>query len=225
MSSAVKIRPWWRRPVVIVPVAAALLVAAMIQQTTFVGFGEEIGSASGSSVDEAVQLARTEYESAVVPAVTGDPVPIADLAAAAVADPDAAGEEHGKHEAEGKPYSYAVTATGTVVEGEFGEIGLEVDGMPDGITVGVAVPPFGASTALRDVGLEVQYGDFENQIAYQAVAFELNEQAAEDAYAENSPEDLMGRKVTVVGATTWASTRGGDVEHLTVLPLSIEVLP
>lgn len=222
MSRTPKATPWWRRPVVITPVLIVLLCGAMVQQTTFVGPEGFSSEQAGSSTDEAVALARDGYESTVLPAVTEDPVPLVDVVAAAQEDPEAAGEELGTHEVDGKPYSYAVTATGTVAEGEFGEVALEVDGLPEGITVGVAVPPYGSSTALRDVGLEVQYGDFENQIAYQAVAFELNSLAAEDAFDGAEADDLLGKQVTVVGAITWASSTGGDVTHLQILPVRIE---
>ena len=223
MSRSSSARPWWKQSIVIGPVLAVLLVAAMIQQTAFVGAGEEISSAEGSSTEEAAALAHDGYESTVLPTLTESPVPLTELAPAAQDDPEAAGQELGKHEAEGKPYSYAVTATGTVAEGEFGEVALEVDGLPEGMTVGIAVPPFGSSTALRDVGLDVQYGDFENQIAYQLVAIELNALAAEDAYGGTAPEDFVGSEVTVVGAITWSSTTGGEVTHLTIQPVSIEV--
>src|SRR5699024_3225637 len=167
-------RPWWKRSAVIGPAAAVVLAAVMIQQTTVLGAGEEISSAEGSSTEEAAELARENCESSALAGLREEPVPPPGPADAAGGDPVKAGEQYGRHEAEGKPYSYAVTASGTVTEGEFGEIGLEIDGMPDGMDVGIAVPPFGSSTALRDYGLDVQYGDFENQIAYQRVAIELN---------------------------------------------------
>lgn len=222
MSIASKGRPYWRRPVVTIPIAGVVLSGAMLQQTTFLGAGEELDGASVSSAEDATQLAQEGYENEVVPAITSGSVPVADVVRAALADPEAAGEELGKHEADGKPYSYAVTVTGEVVEGEFGELGLQVEDLPDAITIGVAVPPYGASTALRDVGLDVEYGDFENQIAYQGVAFELNTLAAQDAFDEIDLDALLGKRVTVEGATTWTSIRGGDVMHLTILPVSIE---
>lgn len=223
MSTSPQRRPWWRRPVLVVPVLVVLLGTAMVQHTTFVGPDDTRGASALSSEEEATTLATDGYRDDVVPAITTDPAPIADVVTAAVEDPEAAGKDLGKHEAEGKPYSYAVTATGTVVEGEFGEIGLEVNGVPQEISLGVAVPPYGASSALRDVGMDVQYGDFENQIAYQGVAFTLNSLAAEDAYGDTSPQDLIGKRVTVQGATTWVSVRGGDVTHLTILPVTLEV--
>lgn len=223
MSRAPSAQPWWRRSVVIGPVLALLIAAAMLQQTTFVRAGAEISSAEGSSTKEASALAREGYETTVLPALREDPVLLSEVAAAAHDDPDTAGEAFGKREDDGKPYSYAVTATGTVGEGEFGEIALEIEGMPDGVTAGVAIAPFGASTALRDVGLDVKYGDFENQIAYQQVAIELNALAADDAYGDARPEELVGADIAVVGAITWTSTTGGDVSHVTILPVSIEV--
>src|SRR5699024_12749072 len=59
-------RPWWKRSAVIGPAAAVVLAAVMIQQTTFLGAGEEISSAEGSSTEEAAELARENYESSVL---------------------------------------------------------------------------------------------------------------------------------------------------------------
>ncbi|GMA32491.1 DUF2291 family protein [Litorihabitans aurantiacus] len=116
-----------------------------------------------------------------------------------------------------------MTATGTVAEGAFGEVGLEVAGMPEGITVGVAVPPLGSSTALRDAGAELTFGDFANQTEYQNVAIELNKLAAADVYSDLDLTTMIGSEITVVGGTTWASKTGGEVTHVTIVPVSIEV--
>src|SRR5699024_7177070 len=148
---------------------------------------------------------------------------LTDLAAAAEGDPVKAGEQYGRHEAEGKPYSYAVTASGTVTEGEFGEIGLEIDGMPDGMDVGIAVPPFGSSTAFRDYGLDVQYGDFENRLAYHLAAIELTAQAAEHPYGLPSREQPLRNEVTVHREIAWSYSTGGDVSHVSILAVAIEV--
>jgi predicted lipoprotein len=209
--------PLWRRPLVVGPVVAAAVVAAALASTTFVPAGSVAQAA-----DTAVEYADENYESAVVPAVQDAAQPLDELVAALVADPDAAGEEFGSREDEGKPWSFATQATGTVVEGEFGEVGLQVEGIPEGIAVGVAIPPFGSNTALRDAGTDLTFGDFVNQTEFQNVAIELNNHAVEAVYGDLDPQTLIGQTVDVVGAFTWVSKTGGDVDHLTVVPVQIE---
>lgn len=205
------------RTVLIGWLVAVVVVVLMFLSTTFVG----AGSGGEVAADTAVEFAELNYESAVVPSLEERAVPIADLATDMRDDPDATGEELGRREDENKPYSFPATATGTVVEGGFGEVGLEVDGMPDGMTVGVAVPPLGSSTALRDAGTEVSFGDFVNQTEYQNVAIELNKLAAATVYADVDVDALIGQQITVTGAVTWASKTGGEVTHLTIVPVSL----
>jgi predicted lipoprotein len=209
--------PLWRRPVVVGPIVAVAVVAAAVASTTFIPAGSVAQAA-----DTAADYADENYESVVVPAVEESAQPLDELVAALVADPDAAGEEFGSREDEGKPWSFATEATGTVVEGGFGEIGLEVAGLPEGITVGVAVPPFGSTTALRDAGTDLTFGDFVNQTEFQNVAIELNTRAVEQVYGDLDPETLLGSTIDVVGAFSWVSETGGDIDHVTIVPVQIE---
>ncbi len=100
-------------------------------------------------------------------------------------------------------------------------MGLEVDGMPQGITVGVSIPPLGSTTGLRDAGTKLTFGDFINQTEYQRVAVEINNLAAERAFAGFDLSTMVGEQITVVGAFTWYSKTGGDVTHVTIIPVSI----
>ncbi|PWD50642.1 hypothetical protein C8046_08230 [Serinibacter arcticus] len=196
----------------------ALLLGGMAASTTFVGAGEAVVAA-----DTAVEFAELNYTDVIVPSLTDRAVAVEELVPQILTDPDATGEELGRREGEGKPYSYPVSATGTIVEGSFGEVGLEVDGMPEGITVGVAIPPLGSSTALRDAGAELTFGDFVNQTEYQNVAIELNKLAAAEVYTDLDLTSMIGEQITVVGGTTWVSKTGGEVTHVTIVPVSIEV--
>ncbi|TGO06510.1 DUF2291 family protein [Serinibacter arcticus] len=218
MSTTPAARPLWRRSAVVAPVLGALLLGGMAASTTFVGAGDAVVAA-----DTAVEFADLNYEDVIVPSLTDRAVPVAELVTQILADPDATGEELGRREGEGKPYSYPVSATGTVVEGLFGEVGLQVEGMPEGIDVGVAIPPLGSSTALRDAGAELTFGDFVNQTEYQNVAIELNKLAAADVYGDLDLTTMIGSEISVVGGTTWVSKTGGEVTHVTIVPVSIEV--
>src|SRR5699024_3359595 len=112
---------------------------------------------------------------------------------------------------------------GTVEEGGFGEVGLDIDGLDSDFSVGIAVPPLGSTTALRDASGEVSFGDFVNQTEYQNVALELNNKAAEDVFVDLDPDDLEGEDVTVIGAVKWTSDTGGEVDAVAITPVEIEV--
>lgn len=208
----------WRRPPVLAAAAGVALAALMLLDTRFVSAGDEAEAA-----DTAVEYAEQNYEGTVVPAIEDAATPLDELLAAIVADPEAAGEEHGHREDAGKPFSFATRATGTVVEGGFGEVGLDVAGLPGGITAGVAIPPLGSSTALRDAGADVTFGDFVNQTEYQNVAIELNAQAVRHVYDGLDLTALLGQDIEVTGAFTWSSDTGGEVDHVTIVPVAIEV--
>lgn len=210
--------PVWRRPIVIGAVAAVVLLVAMAMSTTFVASGS-----IAQKADTAIAYADLNYDKVVVPKIADGAQPLDTLVTAIVANADAAGKKYGHHEADGKPWSFATKATGTVVKGDFGEIGLQVDGLPNGITAGVAVPPFGSNTAIRDAGTDVKFGDFTNQTEFQNVAIELNKRAVDSVYGKVDPQSLVGKKVTVTGAFTWMSTTGGDITHVTIIPVKIEV--
>lgn len=209
--------PLWRRPVLVVPVVTIVLLAAMLLNTRFVGASAE------QAADTAVEYAELNYNEVIVPGLIERAQPIAELTAQIVADPEAAGEEHGRREDPTKPFSFPVTATGVVTEGSFGEVGLDVDGLPEGLTVGVAIPPLGSSTALRDAGTELTFGSFVNQTEYQNVAIELNKKAAAEVFGDLDLKAETGNEITVTGAMTWSSKTGGEVTHVTIIPVKVEV--
>lgn len=204
-----------RRSVRVVLIAG--LLALMILDTAFVSTNSQEATA-----DTAVEYAEENYLTEVVPRIEESAVPLSELLGEIVADPENAGEAYGQRDDDQRPYSFATRATGTLVEGPFGEVGLEVAGIPSGLSVGIAIPPLGSATALRDAGADVTFGDFVNQTEYQNVAIELNKQAAEHVFQSMDIESMMGESVSVVGAFTWSSDTGGDVEHVTIVPVSIE---
>lgn len=210
--------PVWRRSAVIVPVATLALVAAALLDTTFVDSGS-----IAEPADTAVEYVELNFDTVVIPTIIDDAQPLTELVTELVDDPEAVGEEFGKREDEGKPYSFSTSVTGTVAEGGFGEVGLEVDGIPEGITVGVAIPPLGSVTTIRVAGTELTFGDFVNQTEYQRVAIELNTRLANTVLKENDLTTMTGQEVTIVGAFTWVSKTGGEIDHVTVIPVQIEV--
>ena len=209
--------PVWRQPRVIVAVLILALIGASVASTTFVASGSQEVAA-----DTAVEYAELNYDAVVVPTIVDAAQPVDVLLDALLADPDAAGEEYGKREDETKPYSFAVEVTGTVTEGGFGEVGLDVPGLSGDVTVGVSVPPLGSNTAIRDAGTELAFGGFVNQTEYQNVAIELNKRVAESVFTDVDLTAMLGEQITVVGAFTWVSKTGGTIDHIAIIPVQIE---
>lgn len=209
--------PWWRRPRFVGWVVAVLVIAGAVLDTTWVS-----DSSHAQAADTASQWADLNYASVVVPTIKQKAQPLDKLLPALVADANATGSKFGKREDAGKPWSFATTATGTISKGQFGEVGLDVQGLPSGLTVGVAIPPLGSDTSIRVIGTNLTFGDFVNQTEYQNVALELNKRAAASVFAGLDLTTMMGQKITVTGAFTWVSATGGAIDHVTIIPVAIE---
>ncbi len=55
------------------------------------------------------------------------------------------------------------------------------------------------------------------------MAIEINKRDAEAVYGSLDPATLTGKTVTVTGAFTWVSKTGGEIDHVTIIPVKIEV--
>lgn len=207
----------WVKIIVILPVCVVVLLVLMFLNTRFVSGADALIDA-----DTASEWVDLNYENMVSGAKEGAQ-PIGGLVSAIVEDPEAAGEKMGRREDAAQPFSYLTELTGTVSGESFGEILVEIKEMPIGITVGIAVPPFGSGTALRDAATDLSFGDFVNQTEYQQVAVELNRRASETVYGNLDPAQLQGKEIDVVGAFTWTSKTGGEIDHITVIPVAVEV--
>lgn len=212
---AAPFRPVWRHPFLWRTVAAAVLVAVCLLGTRFVPPSEAEAILSGDSVDP-VDYATGTY-SDVVAYVEDNAVPLPELAADLEADEDTAAEQHGQRDGEAA-YTYATTFTGTVGGGGFGTVSVQVDGMPQGVSVYVPTGPALTGTALRDVTGETTFDMFTNQIDYAQVGITLNEQVRDDVLAPADLASLGGRTVTVTGAFAYS-----DPQAITVMPVRIEV--
>ncbi|MGP9536412.1 DUF2291 family protein [Brachybacterium sp. AOP43-C2-M15] len=149
-------------------------------------------------------------------AVTERAVPATELAEAIAADPDAAAEEHGVEAAGNTVYSTAFT--GTVGEGSGGIYEVEIEGMPEDVTVRIQTGPAINGTELRDATGEYDFGQFTNQIEFQDAGAALNEEMKVQVLDPVDPDSLSGEDVTVTGAFTAINPEGW-----LVTPVSLEV--
>ncbi|WP_394213974.1 DUF2291 family protein [Brachybacterium vulturis] len=148
--------------------------------------------------------------------ITDRAVPAVDLAEALIADPEAAAAEYGVDAAGNTVYS--TTFTGTVGEGQNGMYEVEIEGMPENVTVRIQTGPAINGTELRDATGNYGFAEFTNQIEFQNAAAALNTEMKKQVLDPLDLENLSGSTVTVTGAFTAINPEGW-----LVTPVSVEV--
>src|SRR5919107_510059 len=115
-------------------------------------------------------------------------------------DAEAAGEKYGERGGP-SPYPYPVTRAGTAGKPVSGLMPVTVPGLPKSTRIAVQVGPAINGTALRDATGTVSFNDFVNQVEYADAATALNTEMKKDLLQGLDPASLVGKDVTVVGAT------------------------
>ncbi|MBB3360007.1 putative lipoprotein [Novosphingobium sp. BK256] len=132
-------------------------------------------AAAGQGFD-AVALVDHDWQSKIMPAVTQGAVPFGDLANAARAGQlNAFGAAHGHRPSDTSAYRFLVRGQGVVAGRDLadpaGGIDLRVDGVGD---VRLEMGPVLIDTALRDALPLYPFNDMPDQMAFGAVASQLN---------------------------------------------------
>ena len=198
-------------------VAGGLLLAllvAMAVSTTYVSASAPVPGEQ-KKFDPAA-FGKDNYASKVKPAIEKDPVDLATLAPLLAKDAAAAGEQYGKRQGT-SPYTYSVTLTGTAGKPKGGLMPITVPGLPDSVRVSVLIGPAINGTVLRDASGLVNFNDFVNQVEFANAATALNDEMKAELLKGLDAESLVGKQVTVVGATAPLNP-----EVITVTPVSIE---
>ncbi|MHA6513578.1 DUF2291 family protein [Tessaracoccus sp. Z1128] len=211
--------PLWKRPALSRMAIMAVILVAILAGTRFYAPGTEPFTdavVDSDVVSDPVAYAQASYDAEVVPAIEAKAVELPTLLDALAADEGSA-EDYGFRNG-GSPYSFPVRVTGTVVEGSFGEVGLEVEGVSD-VTVGVQTGPAVTGTAIRDATGLMTFEMFLNQIDFASVATELNNRVKETVLSETDFDSLLGQEVTVLGAFTH-----DNETHVKITPISIETV-
>jgi predicted lipoprotein len=191
------------------------LVLAMALSTKYVSASAPVPGEQQKF--DAATFGKENYASEVKPAIEEDPVDVATLVPLIREDPEAAGEQYGTREGT-SPFTYSVTLTGTAGKPASGLMPVTVGGVPKSTRIAVQVGPAVNGTALRDATGLISFNDFVNQVEYADAATALNTEMKADLLADLDPASLVGKTVTVVGAT---APLNPDV--ITVTPVSIEV--
>ncbi|MDB6176364.1 DUF2291 domain-containing protein [Paracoccus sp. Z330] len=130
--------------------------------------------------------------------VTDKAIEAATLAPEVLGDKNAAAEKYGTPASTGT--IMFVTATGIVGEGKSGIYNLQVEGVPEDITLRVQTGPAVIGTDLRDAPGDIEFGQFKNQIEYQDAGSGIN-RAMKAAVLDNIDNaELTGKTLSVTGA-------------------------
>jgi predicted lipoprotein len=205
------IRPWHVQVVAVVIVLVAVFFNVKVVS---------IADATAASPDafDPASFAVDNYESEIVPQIEEDAVPLATLLTDLAAGADEA--DFGNSSGAASSYSFPVTFTGVAGTPNGGVVPITVDGTPADVTVQLQVGPALNGTALRDVTGTISFDQFTNQLEYQQVGTELNNQVKATVLDSLDVASLAGKTVTVTGAYTRVNPA-----LVSVVPVKLEVSP
>ncbi|WP_148251983.1 DUF2291 family protein [Aidingimonas lacisalsi] len=181
-------------PAAAMGVVVLVLLGAMAWDTTVVSIDAEGG---GQSAEFSGEQYGEEQFPHIREDVANRAIDAETLAADIAADQTAAGEEYGVPGGIGP--IMPVRFSGVVGEGASGTYEVDVEGLPEGLTIRVQTGPAINGTDLRDATGEIEFGQFTNQIEYQDAGSGINEAMKEEVLAEIDTNDLSGKTVEVTG--------------------------
>ena len=149
---------------------------------------------------------------------------VRDLAAKA---PDEAGAKWGyRAKSEDTPWTLMVRIEGTIVaaetESRAGAIGVDASGQGK-TEATVQIGPAMRGTAIRDALDFVSFGDFTNQIDFARFGKAFNTYVNRNTLEKLPRDDLIGRKVTLIGA--YALDSSGETPLVTPVEITIGPKP
>jgi predicted lipoprotein len=160
----------------------------------------------GDSSFDPNAMVRAIWDPKVIPYLTARAQGVAEVVAAAKANPDDAGQKYGYRAKEGsEPWTFAVKISGRIVAAETasraGTVSVDNDG--DGkVAAIIQIGPAMRGTALRDALNFVSFNDFKNQIDYAQFGKAFNTYAVQTFLSQLPRDRLVGRSVTALGAFT-----------------------
>ncbi|MFC0266547.1 DUF2291 family protein [Kushneria aurantia] len=206
-------KPQRQRARVILIAAAVVLIGAMALDTHVVTMGSEESAQSEGFVAERF---GAEQFPIIRESVIERAVPAPQLAEAVLADASAAGSQYGVGEGFGPVVP--VTFTGIMGESRNGNYTVDVEGVPDDITIRVQTGPAINGTELRDATGDISFGQFTNQIEYQDAGAAINDAMKSELLGSIDTANLSGRQVEVTGVFKLINPR-----NWLVTPVSMNV--
>ncbi len=199
------------------PAVAILFSGLIVASTTYVSGADVSLLEKGvkAKVDSAA-FANEYYDSKIVPYIQENAHDLKELDGAIVVDPNAAGAKYGKRDGDNAAYSVATKFTAVAGELKGDLLVLEVEGI--NTKVYLQVGPAINGTAIRDVSGLVNFGMFDNQLAYQDAGTKLNDKVRELVLSTVRKEELTGKTLNITGAFSLFNPK-----QYMIVPVAIEV--
>jgi predicted lipoprotein len=194
-----------------------LVLAAMLLDASWRDDSAPRATASGREAFDAAKFGRENFAPKVVPELEKRAVELTELAPALADDPDAAGERYGVR-AGSSPYSFAVRGEGVAKKPDGNIVEVDVDGVPDDVTVALQIGPAINGSALRDATGLYDFNDFLNQVDYAGAGTALNNEVKTTVLKDLDRDALEGKTVKFLGAFTFLAPTA-----ITVTPAQLEV--
>ncbi len=185
---------------------------------------ENSGTRTGGEENKSRLDAMVEdmWQSRIQPHLEKEAVDFAVLGPKIKSDLQAAGSEHGyRAGGEGTPWSFSTRIRGKIVSANTGtraataDVDVNGDGEADAT---IQLGPVILGTALRDTLPFVVFTDFTDQIEFAGFSRSLNTYAYNQTLAEFPRENIVGKKITALGAFTMRSAG----EKMRITPVSIK---
>ncbi|WAH96337.1 DUF2291 family protein [Arthrobacter sp. MMS18-M83] len=187
------------RPGRLIGIGAILVLLVLMFFSTKIFTGSQATQAAPGAFSPQ-GFAQEKYESEIAPDIVKRATDIATVSKAIKADAGAAAKQYGVVSGT-SPAVYSVKVTGIAGAPDAnGLVPVKIDGVPADIKVLVQMGPAVNGTAIRDATGKVDFSQFKNQIDYQNVGAELNNQVKKLVLANVDAKALEGKTVSVIGA-------------------------
>ena len=204
-----------------------LLAACRFIPTDQVSAIGAAGGTNGAAARDPDQMVASMWAAKVVPYFekkAGPFLAVRDLAAKA---PDEAGAKYGyRAKSEDTPWTLTVRIEGTIVgadlESRAATIGVDASGQGK-TEATVQIGPAMRGTAIRDALDFVSFNDFTNQIDFARFGKSFNTYVNHNTLEKLPRNDLVGRKVTLIGA--YALDSSGEPPLVTPVEITIGPKP
>ena len=165
---------------------------------------------------DSAAFANEYYDAKIVPYIVANAHDLKELDAAILADPNAAGAKYGKRDGDNAAYSVATKFTAVAGELKGDLLVLQVEGIET--LVYLQAGPALNGTAIRDVSGLVNFGMFDNQLAYQDAGTKLNDKVRDNVLSKIDKTALTGKTLTITGAFSLFNPK-----QYMIVPIAIEV--
>lgn len=199
------------------PLLAAALIVLIAVSTTYVsGANVNLLDKGVKAKADSAAFANEYFDAKIVPYILDNAYDLKELDAAIVADPQAAGAKYGKRDGDNAAYSVATKFNAVAGELKGDLLVLEVEGIDT--LVYLQVGPALNGTAIRDVSGLVNFGMFDNQLAYQDAGTKLNDKVRDNVLSKIDKTTLTGKTLNITGAFSLFNPK-----QYSIVPIAIEV--